>query len=75
MPKVTFDITPSLRALMDKNPEVNWSAVFRISIQRHARQAEIARQIQQEMDDPRVQAFAAALKKGAGERWRRARGG
>jgi hypothetical protein len=74
MPKVTFELAPKHRKLMDAHPEVNWSAVFRKAIERHAEAAEIARQVQEEMEDPRIQAIAAALKKGAGARWRREAG-
>jgi len=74
MPKVTFELAPKHRKLMDAHPEVNWSAVFRRAIERQAEAAEIAQQIQEEMEDPRVHAIAAALKKGTGARWRREAG-
>lgn len=69
--KVTFEVPPELRRLMDEHPEVNWSEVFRQAIERHARTMEIAERIRDEMEDPRVQAVASLLKKRSGERWRR----
>lgn len=73
MPKVTFEVPPDLKRLMDQHPEINWSSVFRQSIDRQARAAEIARQILEEQSDPRVQAVAAALKTGVSRRFREAR--
>lgn len=75
MPKVTFEVTPQQRKLMDEHPDVNWSGVFRMAIERQARTAWLAEQIRQEMEDPRIQAVAAALKAGAGKRWLDARRG
>lgn len=74
MPKVTFEILPKHRKLMDAHPEVNWSAVFRKAIERQSESAWIAERIREEMEDPRVQALAAALKAGIGKRWRDAHG-
>ncbi len=74
VPKVTFEVTDDQRALMDAHPEVNWSAVFRIAIERHARASAIAAEIVAEESDPRLQAVAAGLKQGVGARWRHARG-
>lgn len=75
MPKVTFEVTPKHRKLMDRHPDVNWSAVFRQAIERQAETAFLAQKIQEEMDDPEIKAFAAALKAGMRKRWRDARGG
>jgi len=71
--KVTFEVPPELRAVMDRHPEVNWSAVFRQALLRHARTLEVAREIAAEEDDRRVAAVAEGLKAGAAERFRRAR--
>lgn len=57
---------------MDAHPEVNWSQVLRNAVRRYARAQEIARQLLDEEDDPRVQAVAALLKQRSGERWREA---
>lgn len=70
--KVTFEVPPDLRALMDEHSEVNWSEVLRAAIRRHARVMAIARQIEEEQNDPRVQDVAAMLKRGMGERFRKA---
>lgn len=70
MPKVTFEVPPDLKRLMGKHPEINWSSVFRQSIERQARASEIAREILEEESDPRVQAVAAMLKQGVGRRFR-----
>lgn len=75
MPKVTFELTPKHRKLMDRHPDVNWSAVFRQAIERHAHAAFLAQKIQEELEDPDVKAFAAALKAGIGKRWLDARRG
>lgn len=71
--KFTFDVPPELRLLMDAHPEVNWTAVFRESIRRHAEAADLARRIVEEESDPRVQAVAAKLKAGVGKKYRDAR--
>lgn len=70
---MTFEVSPDLREVMDHHPEVNWSAVFRDAILRHADTLEIARAIEAEQNDPRVKAVAEMLRKGVGERYRRAR--
>lgn len=70
MPKVTFEVPPELKRLMDAYPEINWSAVFRQSVDRQVRALEIAREILDEASDPRVQAVALALKKGVSRRFR-----
>lgn len=75
MPKVTFEITPKHRKLMDEHPDVNWSAVFRRAIEKQAQSAWLAERIREEMEDPRVQAVAAQLRVGAAKRWRDARRG
>ncbi len=72
MPKVTFEVPPELKRRMDAHPEINWSSVFRQSIDRQSKAAEIAQQILDEQSDPRVQALAAALKTGAAGRYREA---
>ena len=71
--KVTFEVPADLRALMDKHPEVNWSAVFRQALVRHARALEIAREIAAEEDDRRVSAVGQRLKAGTAERFRGAK--
>lgn len=73
MPKVTFEITAAQRKLMDAHPEVNWSETFRVAIERHAQAAALARQIEQDLSDPRIMAVTKALKRGTAERVRRAR--
>lgn len=70
MPKVTFEVPAELKQLMDRHPEINWSAVFRQSIDRQARAADLARQILEEESDPRVRAIAGALKAGVSRRYR-----
>lgn len=70
---MTFEVSRDLRRVMDQHPEVNWSAVFRDAILRHASTLEIAREIEAEQRDPRVKAVAEMLRKGVGERYRRAR--
>lgn len=72
--KFTFEVPPELRLLMDGHPEVNWTAVFRESIRRHAEAADLARRIMEEQSDPRIQAVAARLKAGVGKKYREARG-
>lgn len=72
MPKVTFELSRELKKQMDEHPEVNWSAVFRQSAQRHIQRAEIARRIEEEANDPRVRAVAELLKDRVGKRWERA---
>ncbi len=71
--KFTFEVPADLRALMDAHPEVNWTAVFREAIRRQAKAAEIARQILEEEEDPRVRAIAQTVKPRVGERFRQAR--
>lgn len=71
MPKVTFEADEELKRIMNEHPEVNWSEVFRRSIRRHARTAELAEQIIEEESDPRVQAVAEALKTRTARRFRR----
>lgn len=68
--KFTFEVPPDLRRVMDRHPEVNWTAVFREAIRRHAEAVEIAQRIVEEQSDPRVQAVAALVKKRVGERRR-----
>lgn len=70
--KFTFEIPPDLRRLMDRHPEVNWSAVFREAIRRQAETAEIAERLREEWTDPRVAAVARAAKRRVGERFRAA---
>lgn len=71
--KFTFDVPGELRALMDAHPEINWTAVFRDAIRRQAKAADIARQILDEEEDPRVRAIAQTVKGRVGEEFRTAR--
>jgi len=70
--KVTFEVPPELRDVMDGHPEVNWSAVFRDAVSRHARALEIAKRIRDEEEDPRVRDVAARVKRGTARRYQRA---
>jgi hypothetical protein len=70
MPKVTFEITPKLRKAMDRLPDVNWSEVFRRTIEQEARRQELARRIEVEMTDPDVEWAAALVNEGLRRRWR-----
>jgi hypothetical protein len=71
--KFTFEVPAELRQIMDGHPEVNWTAVFREAIRRHAEAADLARRIVEEQSDPRVQAIAASVKRGVGKKFRQAR--
>ena len=71
--KVTFEVPEELRRLMDRYPEVNWSAVFREAVVRHSRAMETARAILAEQEDRRVAELSRELKRGTAERDRRAR--
>lgn len=57
---------------MDKHSEVNWSAVFREALVRHARTLDLAKQILEEEDDARIGRMTERLKRGAGARFRKA---
>lgn len=70
--KVTVRIPQELRELMDRHPDVNWSAVFREAVVRHARALDAAKGIAEEEADPRIAALAERLKKGAAARYRKA---
>lgn len=70
--KVTFEVPGELRALMDRHPEVNWSAVFREALAKHARALDIAKRILEEEEDQRVAEVTERLKRGAGARFRKA---
>ena len=70
--KVTFEVPGELRELMAKHPEVNWSAVFREALIRHARTLDIAKQILEEEEDLRIAKMTDRLKRGAGARYRKA---
>ncbi len=70
--KVTFEVPEDLRKLMDKHPEVNWSAVFREALVRHARTLDIAKRILEEEEDERIAEMTERLKRGAGARFRKA---
>lgn len=70
--KVTFEIPEDLRKLMDAHPEVNWSAVFREALVRHARALDLAKEILQEEGDARIAKMTERLKRGAAERFRKA---
>lgn len=70
--KVTFEVPEELRKLMDRYPEVNWSAVFRDALARHARLIDAARGLLAEEEDRRISELSRELKKGVAERDRRA---
>ena len=70
--KVTFEVPTELRKLMDRYPEVNWSAVFREAVVRHARVIEAAQGILAEDEDRRISELSRELKRGTAERDRRA---
>lgn len=70
--KFTFELGEDLRGVMDAHPEVNWSAVLRQAVQRHAEAAELAQQILDEEKDPRYQEMVDDLKRRVGERYREA---
>ena len=69
MPKFTFEITPKLRKAMDRFPDVNWSEVFRKTIDQEARRQELARRIEFELTDPDVEEVAALVNKELRRRW------
>lgn len=69
--KFTFELTPELREMMDEHPEINWSAVLRDAIRREVEAAEIAQEILDEQNDPRIRAIAQMLEEGAAERFAR----
>jgi len=71
--KFTFEVPAELRSLMDGHPEVNWTAVFRDAIRRHAKAADLAQRIVEEESDPRIQAVARLAKGRVGEKYRHAR--
>lgn len=58
-------------ALMERHPEINWSAVFRQAVREKVEALELAEQLREERD-PRAKAVAEKLKKGTGARWREA---
>jgi hypothetical protein len=70
--KVTFEVPSELRALMDRHPEVNWSAVFREALVRHARALDIAKRILEEEEDERIVRMTERLRRGAAVRFRKA---
>jgi len=70
--KVTFEVSDDLRRLMDEHPEVNWSAVFREALVRHAKALDLAKEILEEEEDPRIAKMTERLKRGAGARFRKA---
>lgn len=71
--KFTFEVPGELRTLMDAHPEINWTAVFREAIRRQAKAADIARQILDEEEDPRVRSIAQTVKGRVGAKFREAR--
>src|SRR3990170_370154 len=71
--KVTFEVPPELRRIMDDHPEVNWSAVFRDALMRHANLLEIAKRIADEEEDRRIRRLADGLRRGTGARYRKER--
>ncbi len=70
--KITFEIPQELREAMDKHPEVNWSAVFREALVRHARVLDLAKQILEDEEDVRIARMTERLRRGAGDRFRKA---
>lgn len=58
-------------AMMDRHPEINWSAVFRQAVREKVEAMELAEQLREEQDE-RVRAVATLLKARVGERWRQA---
>lgn len=69
MPKVTFEITPKQRKLMDKHPDVNWSEVFRRTVEQEARRQELARRIERELTDKDVEEVATLVNNELRRRW------
>lgn len=59
--------------MMERHPEVNWSAVFRQAVREKVETLELAEQLREEQD-ARARAVGERLKAGVGERWRRALG-
>lgn len=70
--KVTFEVPGDLRDLMDRHPEVNWSAVFREALARHGRVLDLAKRILKEEEDERITEMTNRLKRGAAARFRKA---
>src|SRR3989304_4309293 len=64
--KVTFEVPPELRKIMDDHPEVNWSAVFRDALMRHASLLEIAKRIAEGGEDRRSRRLAGGSGRGRG---------
>lgn len=60
-------------AMMERHPEINWSAVFRQAVREKVEAVELAEQLREE-NDARARAVGERLKKGMGTRWRRALG-
>ncbi len=69
MPKVTFEITPVQRKVMDRYPQVNWSETFRQAIAKEERRQELIRHMEAEANDPLVKEFAARVEQGMRQRW------
>jgi hypothetical protein len=69
MPKFTFEITPKQRKLMDRHPDVNWSQVFRSTIEQESRRQELARRIEMELTDKDVEEMAALVNNELRRRW------
>lgn len=60
-------------AMMERHPEINWSAVFRQAVREKVEAIELAEQLREE-NDARARAVARRLRSGMGERWRQALG-
>lgn len=60
-------------AMMERHPEINWSAVFRQAVREKVEAIELAEQLREE-NDARARAVAQRLRSGMGERWRQALG-
>lgn len=71
MPKVTFEVTPALKELMDRYAEVNWSAVLRRSVHEYAAVIDHARRFEAELNDPLVRELADRVTRGAAARYER----
>ena len=71
MPKVTFEITPEQRKLMDAFPKVNWSEVLRKTIEREAARQELVQRIEEELSAKDVVEMAELVNEELRKRWRR----
>lgn len=71
VPKVTFEVPPELKKLMDRYSEVNWSAVLRRSVHEYAAVIDHARRLEAELNDPLVRELADRVTRGAAARYER----